>query len=95
MHDNDPQSDSELEFDVVDPQELEQRPIGLCTLADIITHLDERYDGILVSAINHGDEIPMLTALWGRSELRQKMLNHAHQFDEVNPADADDEDRDS
>jgi hypothetical protein len=86
MHDDDINS----AFELCDPRQIAEMPIRFLTLADIITHLDGRYDGILVSAIDHGDEIPMLTALWGNSELRQKMLDHVRQFDEANPADAED-----
>jgi hypothetical protein len=87
MHDNDTRNDSR--FELVNPRELEQRPIGLCTLSDIITHLYERYDAIAVSAINRGDSIPVLTAVWGNDELRQTMMAHMRDAIDITPAEND------
>jgi hypothetical protein len=69
MHDNVPSDD----FELIQPDIVENTPIGLCTLGEIVMHLSERFDGIAVATVKSGREPDVF--IWGNKSLRETMLN--------------------
>ncbi len=88
MHDDDITS----QFELCSPKQIAETPIQFLTLSDIITHLWGRYDAIAVSAMNEGDELPILSACLGSIKLRQVVLDHLHEIEEITPAETDGDD---
>jgi hypothetical protein len=81
MHDNNSQSDVEL----IDLRAIAETPIHLCTLSEILAHLRTRFDAVVLSAMNHGDEIPHLVCSLGPKELRDDLMNWVNEAHYITP----------
>jgi hypothetical protein len=59
--------------EVIDAAGVEATPIGLLTFTEIMTHLFDRFDGMVVAAANHGEMARLLD--WGDVQLCQRLLH--------------------
>jgi hypothetical protein len=71
MHDNDPQSDLE----VIENDLVEATPIGLCTLDEIIAHLETRCDSGMIALARNPGSVCFSDYAWGERHKRQRLLN--------------------